>query len=99
MRNGQTIIGRGHRHRFRKWEIGNGNWDIYRTSLEHPTNIDRTFIEHPLEFHRRYIEHGNASKIHEISIKNALRATENWKFKEKQARIRAKFSENPWTIR
>ena len=71
----------------RKWEVG------------HPTNIDRKFIEHPLEIHRRYIEHGNASKILEISIETPLKSTENWKSKENQARIHAKFSENPSKIR
>ena len=51
MRNGQTIIDRGHRHRYGKCEIGNGKWDIYRTSPEQPTNIDQKLIEHPLEIH------------------------------------------------
>ena len=98
MGDGQTTIEKGHRHRNGKWEIGNGKWDIYRTSPEHPTNIDRTFIEHPLKIHRRYIEDGNASNIHDISSENPLKSTENWKSKETQARIHAKFSESPSKI-
>ena len=98
MGNGQRIIEKGHRHRNGKWEIGNGKWDIYRTSPEHPTNIDRKFIEHLLKIHRGYIENGNASNIHEISIENPLKSIENWKYKENQPRIHAKFSENPWEI-
>ena len=46
----------------RKWEIGNGKWSIYRTSPEHPTNINRKSFEHPLQIHRRYIEDGKCSE-------------------------------------
>ena len=87
MGNGQTIIEKGHRHRNGGWEVGNGRWDIYRTSPEHPTNIDEQMIEHPLKIHWRYIENGNASNIHEISIENPLKSADNWNAKENQARI------------
>ena len=73
-------------------EMGNGRSEMGSgTSIEHRPNIQQSsikqLIEHPLEIYRRYIENGNAAKIHEISIENALTSTDNWKANENQARI------------
>lgn len=68
-----------------KWEIGKGRWNTYRTSPEHPTNIDRKRMEHPLKIIRRYIEGRKGS---EHPRDNYMKIYENlWKIYENLSNI------------
>ena len=72
MGNGQTAIEKGHRHRNGKWVIGNGKWDIYRTSIKNPLEIHWRWkcIEDPWNLHLKSIEIHRKLEIQRKSSEN-----------------------------